>query len=677
MKFDVDWLNDHLEQPAEVDRLADRLTACGFLVELRETVDGSEVWDVEITTNRPDAMNHRGLAREAAVATGIRLKPLDVQLEEIDDAADSLASVEIVEPELCPRYVARIVRGVDIVQSPGWLRQRLERCGVRPINAVVDATNYILLELGQPLHAFDLQRLAERRVIVRRAAEGENLKTLDEEERTLSSADLVIADADRAVALAGIMGGADSEIDDTTTDILIESAHFDALTVRRTARRLGMHTEASHRFERGSDPEMAGVACDAAAALTAKLTGGQVCSGRIDAYPRPWSASHLAMAVPKLSAFTGLDIAPADVVRIFKGLEFEPVEEGDEVMVSPPSHRVDIERVPDLYEEVIRHVGYDKVPSQLPALPTPPGHRNPNWQLMDRGRDAAVATGLAEIITWSFVSSSDDVSVETLPMCPGESLVLDNPLASTQSTLRRSLLPGLVRAARDNLNQGERSLALFEQGRVFSQDSGNPREAERLAVLVSGSNRDGTPVAFAAVKGIVEAILDRVSFPGVRWQRSRSPWLDDGEGAELIMEGGRVVGCVGLLGRDVARQWELKQSVYVVELDLTAALAQPPLAEDRSTPRFPSVVADMTIEHSVDVSYAQLEEAVRESASELVESLELQARYAGKNLPPNAVRTTLRLVYRHCERSLTQEEVNENQNRLRDQIAERLGVRFS
>ena len=677
MRFDVDWLGDHLESESDLDTLAERLTACGCLVELRDRVDDTEVWDVEVTTNRPDVMNHRGLAREAAVATGVALRQIELDLEESDDPAADLAAVDIVDPELCSRYVARIVRGVKIVESPAWLQRRLERCGIRPINAVVDATNYVLLDLGQPLHAFDLKLLRDGRIIVRRAAEGETLVTLDEVERALTPEDLVIADAERAVALAGIMGGDSTEIGRSTTDILIESAHFDALTVRRTSRRLGMHTEASHRFERGSDPEMAGFACDAAAALIARLTGGRVCRGRIDAYPRPWMPTTLSLDVGSLSTFAGFEIADRDVVRILDGLGFEPRQQGRLVTVTPPSHRVDVELVADLYEEVIRHVGYGAIPSELPILPTPPGGRNPNWRLVDRARDAAVAVGLTEVMNWSFIDPEDDTLSNTLPLVVGDTAALDNPLAATQATLRRSLVPGMLSAARENLNRGERSLAFFEQGRVFWSEGGQVREGERLGVVISGPSDDDTPTEFSDLKGTVEAILDRLAYPEVEWRRGGGPWLAEAEGALLVSDGGQVAGCAGRLGRGLGERWQLKQPTYVAELDLGVALAQPPLPQFVPLPRFPSVVADMTVEHDVGVTFMELVDVVRRLAGERVEQVELRARYTGDNLAPDAVRTTLRLVYRHPERSLTQEEVNQDQTRLRERMAEQLGVRFA
>jgi phenylalanyl-tRNA synthetase beta chain len=555
------------------------------------------------------------------------------------------------------------------------MKRRLERCGVRPINAVVDVTNYVLLELGQPLHAFDLARLSGRRIVVRRAAPGERLTTLDGEAREIDPATLVIADAERAVALAGIMGGANSEISAGTTELLIESAHFDPLTVRRAARRLGMHTEASHRFERGCDPEMAGTACDVAAAMIAELCGGRVCRGRIDVDARRGPARPLSLSVAGLSRFAGLDIAAADVLRILDGLGFAPQADGDLVTVTPPPHRVDVERVADLYEEVIRHVGYGAVPARLPVLSTSPGHRHPNWELVDRARDAAAAVGLAEVMTFAFIDPDDDALAGELPLPSGPPLPLSNPLARTQSVMRRSLLPGLLAGARLNLNRGERSLAIFEQGRVFGAGAGAPVERERLALAIAGG-REARAAAFADLKGLVEELLDRIAFPAVEWRRGGAPWLDETEGAVLVV-GEAVIGIAGLLAAGAAARWDLRQPVYVAELELGPAAGRSQVVRYQPVPRFPAVVADMTVEHAPDLAFASLAGAARELADERVESIELQARYAGAGLPADRVRTTLRLVYRHPERSLTQDEVNAAQAELKARLAGRLGVSFA
>jgi phenylalanyl-tRNA synthetase beta chain len=554
------------------------------------------------------------------------------------------------------------------------MQRRLQNCGVRPINSVVDATNYVLLELGQPLHAFDLDLVRGRRIVVRPAETGEKLTTLDGEERELDPSMLMIADGEGVVALAGIMGGADSEIHDGTTDVLLESAHFDALSVRRTSRRLGMHTEASHRFERGTDPEMASVACDRAAALIAELAGGRVCRGRIDVYPRLWEPRQMEFSVTALSAFTGLDIPAARVLKILDGLEFLPELEGDLVRVTVPPHRVDIERIPDLYEEVIRHVGYDAVPSQLPVLPTTPGHRNPNWELIDRAREAAVAAGLVEIMTWSFIDPETDELVASQALCPGEPVPLGNPLASTLGVMRRSLLPGMLNAARANINQGERTLFSFEQGRVFALGSDGPQENERLGVVLRDESGD-SEARFRRLKGVIGSICEKVGLPALEWKRGGQPWFDDGAGAVLETAEGKPVGMAGLVSRDVGARWDLGPDIAAAELDIDLA-SEPAVTRFEVLARFPSVVMDMTVEHGEDLSYAELESATRDLVGEWVEDLSYVTQFKPEG-EPQVVRTTLRLVYRHPERSFTQEEVNAAQDELRRGLAEALGVGFA
>ena len=679
MKFDLGWLNEQLDGAPEPDVLAERLTACGFNVEVREPLAGTEVWDVDVTTNRPDVMNHRGLAREAAVACGISLQPHAFELVEKGDPAMASVAVAVEDPERCSRYVARVLRGVRMVESPAWLRARLERCGVRPINAVVDATNLVLLELGQPLHAFDLDLVAGRRIIVRRARPGERLVTLDGVERTLADDTLVIADAERAIALAGVMGGANTEISERTVDVVLESAHFEASGVRRTARALGMHTEASHRFERGADPEMAAWACDAAAALIARLTDARVAPERIDVFPRPRRAARLDLSVKALGRFAGFDYEPGEVTWILDGLGFAPDADGDRIMCTTPSWRVDVERTADLYEEIIRHVGYDVVPAVLPVLPTPPGERCGAWGLIDRARDAAVAAGLVEVVTYAFIDEASDALVTGSAMEPGDPLPLVNPLARTQSTMRRSLLPGLLGGVREALNQGERGLAVFEEGRVFWQREGRPGEAERLAIALAGVHGSwlrSEPVDFASLKGVVEAVATGIPLQTTGWRPGGGPWLEPGQGAEILDADGRVIGVAGRITDELLERWGLRQSVWVAELDLRSA-AQPGVTSYRPLPRFPAVSADMTAEHDRTLAYAELERTAREAASELVERLELVARFEGEGLPPGRVRTTLRVVYRHTGRSLTQDEVNTEQAALRQRLAERLGVDFA
>jgi phenylalanyl-tRNA synthetase beta chain len=678
MKFDAAWLMDLLDGAPGADETTDALTACGFLVELREPGDGGEIWDVEVTTNRPDAMNHRGLAREAAVATGSRLVPLTFELDEIDEPVDDQASVEIADPSMCTRFCARVVRGVSKAESPEWMQRRLANAGVRPISAIVDVTNYVLLELGQPLHAYDLAKVGGSTLIARRAEAGESLVTLDGETRKLEAGMPVIADAFEVVGLGGIMGGADSEIGDDTVDVLLEAANFDALTVRRAARALGMHTEASHRFERGADPELPPIAIDYAAALIAELTGGTVCEGRIDVRPRPYEPCQLRTTATKVSTFMGVEVSIERMAEIARGLELAPETDGESLDVTVPSFRVDLEREADLIEEFVRHVGFDEVPSTPPVLPTVPGRRNPNWELVDRARSAAVDAGLAEIITWSFIDAAADAEIDASPLNPGRSAALDNPLASTQSTMRRSLLPGLLAAVRENLNQGERDIAVFEQGRVFWATESEFDESERLAfALVGAPAVAASGVEFADLKGLTDRLVEALGFPPLVWQRGGAPWLDESEGALLVDGRGSVVGIAGRIAERAANSVDLKPPVFVAELDLRAAAREAALPQFVELPRFPAVVADMTVEHPASLRYAELESAVGDLSGDLVEAVEFQTRYIGEGLPAGSVRTTLRLTYRAADRSLTQDEVNQQQQHLRDGLAERLGVSFA
>ena len=678
MNFDAAWLMALLDSPPGADEMTDKLTACGFLVELREEGDGGEIWDVEVTTNRPDAMNHRGLAREAALAAGATLKPFEFELDESDEPSSDLATVEIDDPTMCTRFCARVIRGVAAASSPEWMQRRLANSGVRPISAIVDVTNYVLLEFGQPLHAYDLAKVGGARLIARRAVAGESLVTLDGETRKLEPGMPVIADAYDVVGLAGIMGGADSEIGDDTVDVLLEAANFDALSIRRAARKLGMHTEASHRFERGADPELPPLAIDYAAALIAEFTGGTVCAGRIDVRPRPWEPHELTTTASKLSSFMGLEIPLARLVEIANGLDLNPRTDGDTIICSVPSYRVDLEREADLIEEFVRHVGFDAIPARLPVLATAPGRRNPNWELVDRARSAAVNVGLAEIMTWSFIDPDSDAAVESLPMCPGQAVQLDNPLASTQATMRRSLLPGLLSAVRDNLNQGERTVAVFEQGRVFWFADGAPAEGERLAVALVGSRLgQDRAVDFADLKGVVDAIADELGYPNHRWRRGGGPWLDEAQAAVIETDDGKTIGSAGLVDHSMAKKWDIKTPVYVAELDLAAAAEEIPLPSFVELPRTPAVTADMTVEHPTDLSYADLHTVARELAGDLVEAIDLQTRYTGKGLPSGAVRSTLRLTYRAADRSLTQDEVNDQQEALREGLSRRLGVTFA
>jgi len=678
VKISLAWLRDHLEGDTTADELARRLTAVGMNVELREEAGADETWDVDITSNRPDAMNHRGLAREAAAAGCGRLRALDVRLQEGATAAGELARIEVLDPQGCPRYCARVIRGVRVAPSPAWLAERLAACGVRPINNVVDATNYVLLDVGHPLHAFDLRFLAGSLVRVRTASAGERLTTLDGVERQLLPSDVVIADAEKAVALAGIMGGADSEIRSDTTDVLLESAYFDPASVRRTARRLGLATEASHRFERGADRAMARQAVDLAAELIVRLAGGEVAAGVLDSAPGLPPARRIVLDRAKLCAFAGCEIPPSFVFSVLAALGCDPRDAGDEMTCTVPSWRVDLELAEDLYEEVLRHWGYDRVPSTLPQVVVRPGARLGSWPVTDQARDALVHTGLAEAVTYAFITAELDAATAGSPLVDrGEPVLLSNPLSARMAVMRRSILGGLAEAAAGNLRRGADSVLLGEVGRVFFGAGGRPREEERLAVVMGG-RRGGwdrrAETDFLDLKGTLEAILEALGIEDASWRPADLPVLAAGTGA-AIFAGEACVGVAGRLAEPVAALVDCPQPLWVAEIDLGRA-ARRGVPAVRPLPRFPAVVADLTVRHARSVTYAELVAAVRAAGPEWLEAVQPVVQFEGAGVAAGEVKTTLRLVYRLAERSLTQDEVNAAHFALMEELARRLPVSF-
>ncbi len=683
MRFLLSWVRDHLlESRAGADELAERLTAVGFNVELREPAaagaDGDEVWDVDVTTNRVDAMNHRGLAREAAAAGLGSLRPLAANVVEGGAPVREEARMAVEDADGCPRYCARVIRGVRVGPSPPWLASRLAACGVRPINNVVDATNYVLLDLGQPLHAFDLELLAGREVRVRRASPGETLRTLDGFERLLAEDDVVIADARRPIALAGIMGGADTEIRAETRHVLLESATFHPQRVRRTARRLGLKTEASHRFERGADRAMARTAVDACAALITRIGGGEVAVGVLDSAPGVVPRPVIALSLAGLAAFTGSELPPEFVLKVLEHLELAPVREGDLVTCTVPPFRGDLELPEDLYEEILRHWGYDRLPAVLPPTTGGPGQRLGSWPLTERARHALAALGTAEAITYSFVDGELEALTAASPLGQrGNAVVLTNPLSARSSVLRRSLLAGLVEAAAANLRRGASSVLLGEVGRTFFATEVGVREEERAALVLAGevgSWEHRRNADFFDLKGLIEGFLAAFGARPACWRPANCPLLKRGESAEVII-GHEVVALAGRLAAAAAGKVDVSAPLWVAEVDL-AALGEGTPATFRPLPRFPAVTADLTVRHDVRLTYEELLRAVEAAAPPWLEAVTPVVRYRGEGVAASEVKTTLRLTYRHGDRSLTQEEVNDAHFGVMERLAARLGVRF-
>lgn len=677
MLFSRSWLSDYVELPADVLDVQRRLTAAGLAVEGLEERDGDTILDVDVTTNRPDCMNHLGIARELAVIYGRSLKRPAAQPDAAADRVEDAAAVDIEDWEGCPRFVARVVKGVRIGPSPGWLRARLEAIGLRPINNVVDVTNFILWEMGQPLHAYDLAKLGGSRILVRRAKPGETLVTLDGVERKLDPKMLVIADADRPVGLAGVMGGADSEVTDATTDVLIEGAHFNRKSVRAAARGLGMHTDASHRFERGADPELCLEAVSRAASLMAEIAGGTVLAGAIDRRQEGFPpVLQGRLDLDRLDAFAGAPVPNEDAHRWLSGLGFEVKNGGPVWDVTVPSWRLyDFQPRPDgtayeqdLFEEVLRHFGFDNIPAALPAISGADAPKTPRQILREKVRDHLAACGLAETVHFAFQGEDMDGSFPSLRP-EAKPLRLANALSDRYSVMRRSLVPNLVETARFNQRRGLPAVRIFEIATVFYDNPDFPDQPEHVGLVCGG--RVGNPwnrekdLDFFDLKGVIESVADAA---GVRldFRPASLPGLLEGSAAELFRSDRRI----GYLGR-VAE--EGAYPLYVAEIALDALEGGDLSLRVEAPSRFPAIDADLTFTHSRATPWAEIDRTIAELRPPDLVSWEMTVRYRGEGVPEGAVNTTIHFLYNSPERSLTQEEVNERQLALAAELQRRFG----
>jgi phenylalanyl-tRNA synthetase beta chain len=680
VKVLLSWLRDFVDVPGEAEDIAARMSVRGFAVEgIDRLADGDAVIDFEVTGNRPDCMSVSGIAREVATAFGLQVRrpAVSTSLRRHGDGAPALhlASLKTVEhgdidividnPELCPRY-AGAVADVTIGPSPEWMQARLRAAGVRPTSNIVDITNYVLIELGQPMHAFDHARIGGGQIRVRTAKPGETLLTLDGKQRELSAEMLVIADAERAVAVAGVMGGGDSEVTADTKTIVFESAHFNALSVRRTSKALGLKTEASMRFERGTDPRLPVTAMERACALLEMIGAGTTRGTVVDRYPVRIEPTVLRLRRDRIAGLLGVSIPDADIRRVLEALGFALRDAEGDWDVTVPTRRVDVTREVDLIEEVARHCGFDRIPTTFPALTVAPPPVDPRITRTRQLRALATGQGFSEAVTFGFTSVPAAEAFTT-----GETIVpIKNPLSEAFAVLRPSLLPGLVESAGRNVRRGQRDVQLFEIGNRFTKQSG---ETQALAFVWTGAGRaqhwsERTREAdFFDATSLVSAIADGLDAT-VRFKPLTTPpsFLVAGQAAEVSAAAkdspasATRVGLVGRLTPDVGELLGLPAEVpaYVAEVAIE------PLAQFRRTslkaaapPRFPSVDRDISILVDDTTPAQSVRETVRALAISHLTGLREFDRYAGKGIPEGKVSLSLRLTFRSADRTLTDAEV--------------------
>ena len=658
MKISQDWIREYVAVDLPRQELVDRLTMIGWVPETVEDKDGDLVLDLETYANRPDALGHLGVAREIGAMLGLPLIEKDWPVAELAEDTAGLADVQITAEALCPRYCGLVVRGVSVAPSPEWLRRRLEAMGLRPINNVVDVSNYVLFATGQPIHTFDFGRIGGGRIVVRKAKRGETLVDLDGRKLELGPEMLVIADETRPVALAGVIGGQASGITASTRDVFIESAHFDPVSIRKTAKTLGLSTDASYRFERGSDVEFAPRAAVMAASLLTQM-GGRATRGLIDRYPRPHKRRTVRLRLRRIDELLGVAVPESFVAEVLVRLGFSLEGSGAHAWrVAVPSFRVDISREADLIEEVARFYGYDRIPSEVTPVDSFPTVVNRKRERLAAIHATLLAQGFDEAINWSFADPEREAAAASgLTPVP-----IQNPISNRASVMRTTLLPGLLENAAWNLNRGLEGVHVFEAGNVYywGEDEKH-REDLHLGLLSTGLlpgegfAAPAVETGFSVVKGAVEAVLETLRFDPAGFEERDHPSFEPGRALAVLYKG-QPVGHLGLVRRSFA---SVERPVYAAEIDLSALFEKTPRPfEYAPVPKFPGVVRDLSILIGRDVAYGTVARVLGRIAQPLLEGFELVDRFAGPPVPPDKVSLTVRLRFRDPQRTLVAGEVD-------------------
>ncbi|MCK5525838.1 MAG: phenylalanine--tRNA ligase subunit beta [Candidatus Latescibacteria bacterium] len=633
------------------------------------------VFELELTPNRPDCLSVMGVAREIAAITGNPLRTPEIEVVAEGEPIDQWASVEIEDPKACPRYAARVITGVKVGPSPDWMRRRLEAVGLRAINNVVDATNYVLMELGHPLHAFDLNKVVERKIVVRRARDGEQLITLDGELRDLDKEVLVIADPRKAVAIAGVMGGSNTELAGETVDVLLESAYFDPVVVRRGSKKLGLSTEASQRFERGMDWDGNIRAMDRAVQWILRIAGGKAASGVIDVYPKKRKRAVVSLRPERANQILGTGLSGSRMAEMLEALGCKVASKNEMIETEIPSFRPDIEREIDLVEEVARIVGYNNIPNREVGGGSLWVATRTDLRLASRTRAVLTGLGLDEVVT-SSLTDPDRASEDAVRLA--------NPSGRPMSVLRTDLISGLLEVARWNLNRQAGAVRIFEIGKVFAPGAGpsGTEEEERVAgVLVCETRRDHwhekkQALDFYDVKGIVEAYLDSMAQAELEVAPVQDRWYEEGVAGKILL-GGKEVGRCGRLHRDVLERFDFGEAVYGFDVSLSEVL---PFFEEVRTfellARYPAVDRDFAVVVPESLSWGELLGEIRETDTGLIESVEMFDVYRGKPLGEGEKSLAFSVRFRSKERTLSEVEVGALCDRIVERLSERFGARL-
>lgn len=671
MKISLNWLNQYLDRHIDADEAEQLLTDQGFPLDGREEVEaGDAILDVEVTSNRSDCLSHVGLAREVAAGSNRQLQTLDYSLDEGNGpAVASVARIETHVPDICPLYTARVICGVTIGPSPDWMAQRLETVGLRSVNNVVDITNYVLLEMGQPLHAFDLTKLAEQRIVVRMATKGESFTAIDGTTHQMKRSMLVIADADRPVAVAGVMGGQDSEVGETTCDILLESAIFDPLSVRQTSRALKLSSDSSYRFERGIDPHGVDAASRRAAGLIIKLAGGTLAKGVIRVGMAEPTPRQVEMRVARCNQLLGISVSSERMIELLKRLALQPRRTdsgGETIICTIPTYRLDLAREVDLIEEVARLHGLDQVPMQK-KISIEARRIQPIVAARQKMSQALVAHGYHETVTFSFVHLAHG----RVFLTHGEEAVsINDTRRKAEPMLRPSLLPSLLTCRKSNQDAGNKNVHLFETGSTWRIRGGHVVEREHLALL---SDAPEASTALRALRGVLEESSNRLAANASLVFEPMSH--DQYAACAKVLLDGEAIGHMGQLSASVQELFDIQVPLVSAEIQLRPLLDRyPPSRTVQALPRLPSTERDLSVIVSEAVQWAQIDSEIRRSEPALLESIMFLGTYRGRPIAKGQKSVSVRLLFRDPSQTLRHYQVEPQMKAIVNRLEKFLGA---
>ena len=663
MKISVEWLQDYVDVPESPHKLKEDLTMAGLLIESIADLNGAAVLEVEVTSNRPDCLSHIGVAREVAALYHRSLRMPPARRSLLASKERIPYSIEIRDPDLCPRYTGLVLDSIRVAASPGWMQRRLEAAGMRPLNNIVDITNYVLLEMGHPLHAFDFERLRGGQIVVARAHPGEYIETLDGIGRELDGEMLLINDGKGPVAIAGVMGGANSEISESTCTVLLECAFFQPASVRRTSKKLGLSTEASYRFERGADWEKTVTAVARTCYLIEKLAGGRIAGSIQDVYPNKIDPIQIQLRLDRAEALLGVQLTQDFIQNTLKGLGFKLKRQGKGTwLVTCPTWRADMELEADLIEELVRFHGYQNIPTTLPPTRRA-GQHSPVYAFESAVRNILRGLGYSEAINLSFAGEAEHRQFPALENF--EPAAVRNPLTEDTEFLRMTLASGLVKSAKRNFNYDQRQVRLFEIGKVYrKQQDGVPAEINTLGILGTGGtaasnwHNPSDNYDFFHMKGVVTALLQGLrTAPFNIVPAPEVTWLNPANASAILVDGQRI-GMLGALHPELEEQHKLRQPLYLAEIDcvkLSQHVFQPVHYEP--LPRYPSVERDLSVIVGPDVTYDSARNGILSLGIAELVSIDLIDVYEGEKILSGKLSMTLRLAFQDRERTLTIDRV--------------------